>query len=261
MEYVIFQILIPFTLSALVVIIVMYIAETYGSKIGGILGTLPSTIVVAFVFISISKGILFASEAAAVVPAELGINVIFLFVFAVLIHKSTVMAFTVSFMTWIVLSALLLIFQITNIFVSIIIYLICVFSAFFYLEKKLMIHSISKVTIHYTPKKIMFRGILAGIVIAIAVLLSNVGSIISGIFSVFPAILSSTMLISVHEHGPDFTAGIAKSMILGLSSVTSYATIIHFLYPIYGIIVGSIIAYGFSFCVTLCIFFVREKMK
>ena len=106
----------------------------------------------------------------------------------------------------------------------------------------------------------MFRGVLAGIVIAIAVVLSNVGSIISGIFSVFPAILSSTMLISVREHGPDFASGIAKSMMLGLSSVATYAMLVTVLYPVYGILYGSLIAYGFSFCVTLCIFIVRNKI-
>ena len=68
--------------------------------------------------------------------------------------------------------------------------------------------------------------------IAIAVYLSNINSVLSGIFSVFPAILSSTMLISVKEHGPNFTSGLAKSMIIGISSVLTYATMIHFLYPL-----------------------------
>lgn len=260
MDPLLFQIIIPFFLSAIVVVLVMFIAEKFGSKVGGILGTLPSTIVVAFVFIGLSEGTQFASEAASVVPAELGINVIFLFVFALLVHRSTALAFGLTFLIWTILSSLLVIFHINSIGISILIYLVCVIGAFFYLEKKQKIHSRPKVAIHYTAKKIMLRGILAGIVIAIAVVLSNVGTIISGIFSVFPAILSSTMLISVREHGPDFAAGIAKSMMLGLSSVATYATLINLLYPIYGIFYSSLIAYGVSFCVTFSIFIIRNKM-
>jgi len=260
MNSLIFQVFIPFILSALVVIIVMYIAENYGSKAGGILGTIPSTIVVAFVFIAYSKGTNFASDAAAVVPAELSINVIFLFVFSLLVHRSTILAFIVTFIVWGFLSSLLVVFQMDYIVVSILLYLSSVLIVFLFLEKIVKIRSIGKVKIHYTTKKIIFRGFLAGIVIVIAVLLSNVGSIISGIFSVFPAILSSTMLISVKEHGPDFAAGMAKSMVLGLSSVATYATVIHLLYPSYGIIVGSIIAFVISFFVTICIFFLRKKI-
>jgi len=260
MNSLLFQVFIPFILSALVVIIVMYIAENYGSKAGGILGTIPSTIVVAFVFIAYSKGTYFASDAAAVVPAELSVNVIFLFVFSLLVHRSTILAFIVTFIVWATLSSLLVIFQMDNIVVSILLYLSSVLIVFLFLEKIVKIPSIGKVKIHYTAQKIIIRGFLAGIVIVIAVFLSNVSSIISGIFSVFPAILSSTMIISVKEHGPDFAAGMAKSMVLGLSSVATYATLIHLFYPIYGIIVGSIIAYVISFFVTICIFFVRKKI-
>ena len=91
------QIIIPFFLSAFVVIIVTYIAENYGTKAGGILGTLPSTIIIAFVFIALSEDLVFASNAASVVPAELGINVIFLFIFAILVKRSVVLAFVRGF--------------------------------------------------------------------------------------------------------------------------------------------------------------------
>ena len=40
-----YHMIIPFLLSAFIVIIVTIIAERYGTKKGGIIGTLPSTIV------------------------------------------------------------------------------------------------------------------------------------------------------------------------------------------------------------------------
>ncbi|MFW6121031.1 MAG: hypothetical protein ACOC80_09070 [Petrotogales bacterium] len=256
-----FQAVIPFFLSAFIVILIMFIAERYGTKIGGILGTLPSTIVIAFLFISLNKGVDFASQSVAVVPAELGINLVFLFLFSLLAHRSLHVAFAVSLAIWALLSSVLLILDITNIFVSLGIYIATFSFIFTYLECFKKIPSLGNVIVHYTPMKIALRGVLAGTVIAISVTLSNIGAVISGIFSVFPAILSSTMLISVREHGPNFAAGMAKSMILGISSVLSYATAIHFLYPSYGIIWGSICAYGISLILTLVIFKLRDKIR
>ncbi|MCK5112089.1 MAG: hypothetical protein KAQ84_00975 [Thermoplasmatales archaeon] len=256
-----FQAVIPFVLSAFIVILIMFIAERYGTKIGGIFGTLPSTIVIAFLFISLNKGIDFASQSVAVVPAELGINLIFLFLFSLLVHRSIYVAFAGSLTMWALLSSLLFFLNITNIFASLAIFIVSLGFTFTFLERFKKVPSIDRVVVHYTPMKIALRGLIAGTVIAIAVLLSNVGAVLSGIFSVFPAILSSTMLISVKEHGPDFAVGLAKSMVFGIPSVLSYATAIHFLYPVYGIIWGSICAYGISLVVTLALFKLRVKIR
>ena len=258
---VISQTVLSFFLSAILVIIITVIAEKYGTKVGGILGTLPSTIVVAFIFFSINKGLFFASDAAAVIPAELGINLLFLCIFAILVFYSIYLAFALSFVIWGFCSFLLIVLDFSNIYLSSLIYVILLLFTFIILEYVKKIPSKSKVSVRYTPLKIMFRGILAGVVIALAVYLSNVGSVISGIFSVFPAILTSTMLICYKEHGPNFAAGMAKSMIFGISSVAVYATSIHFLYPEIGLVYGSIISYIISIFTTIIIFKLKNKIK
>ena len=255
------QVVLPFTLSAIIVVLIMYIAERYGTKIGGIFGTLPSTIVIAFIFIALNQNVDFAAKSAAVVPAELGINVIFLLLFALLVHRSIYVAFFGSLTIWIILSLLLFIFNLENIFISISIYIIIIIITIIVLERVKKIPSSGNVTVHYNLSKIALRGILAGTVISIAVILSNVGAIISGIFSVFPAILSSTMIISFREHGPKFAAGMAKSMTIGISSVAVYAAAIHFLFPVYNIYIGTFAAYIVSIVVTLTIFKLRDKIR
>ena len=261
MDSIFIQVLFPFIFSFLIVIIITIIAEKFGTKVGGIFGTLPSTIVVAYIFISLNKGLVFASKSVAIIPAELGVNIIFLLFFAIFVYRSTIVAFTISFASWTFLSLILYMSQITDIVISIEIYVVILVLSFLFLEYHKKIPSSEKVDIHYTTKKIIFRGILAGIIISISVILSNIGEVISGIFSVFPAILSSTMLIFVREHGPKFTAGMAKSMIIGISSVCTYAIAIHFLYPKYGLILGTLIAYLISLGVTLILFVFREKIR
>jgi uncharacterized membrane protein (GlpM family) len=255
------QIVLPFIFSALIVILITIIAEKYGTKIGGIIGTLPSTIIIAYVFIALNQGIIFASDSVAVVPAEMGVNLVFICIFAILAYNSTAVAFFGSFFIWIILSGLLLFLNMHNIYLSILLFIVSMFFTFIVLEKKYKIKSQGKKIVHYTPMKILFRGILTGLIITISVLLSNIGEVLSGIFTVFPAILSSTMYITVKEHGPNFSAGIAKSMIFGSPSVMSYATSVHFLYPIYGIFWGSIFAFIISIIISLIIFKLRNKIS
>lgn len=255
------QTIVPFFLSAFIVIAITIIAEKYGTKVGGIIGTLPSTIIIAFIFISLNKGITFASKAVAVVPAEMAINLFFLIIFSILAFKSLFIALTGSFTVWTILSAILYLLNISNIYLSLILYISSLIATFLILEKIIKIKSTGKVKVHYTTKKILFRGVLAGIVITTAVVLSNIGEVISGIFSIFPAIFTSTMIITYKEHGPDFSSSMAKSMIFGSPSVMSYCVSIHFLYPLYGIIIGTIISLIISIILTTTIMTLRRKIS
>lgn len=261
MNDVLFQIVFPFILSAFVVIIITVIAELYGTKIGGIIGTLPSTIVIAFIFIAINKGVNFASKSVIVVPAEMGINLFIIFMFSILVHKSLIKALTGSFAIWASLSSMIYFLRIENIFFSLVIYAISFIFTFFVLEKIINVGSLGKVKVNYSTKKIALRGILTGTIVTISVLLSNIDEVLSGIFSVFPAIFASTMIITAMEHGPDFASALTKSMIFGSVSVMSYAVLIHFLYPIYGIITGSMIAFIISVFLSLIVLLFRGKIR
>lgn len=255
-----FQMILPFILSAIIVIIITIIAEKYGTKVGGILGTLPSTIIIAFIFIALNKGTLFASRTAAVVPAEMGINLIFLFMFTILVHKSTTFALIGSLTIWILLSVLLFLTSLENMLISIIIYIISLITTFLILEKIKKIQSLGNVKVHYTPKKIILRGITAGVVITIAVFLSNIDPTLSGIFSIFPAIFISTMLITVKEHGAEFSGAMAKSMIFGSQSVMTYVIAVYFLYPKFGILFGTIYSFLIAFIMALILLKFRKKI-
>ena len=255
------QVVIPFILSAFIVILITIIAERYGTKIGGIIGTLPSTIIVAFLFIAINRNVYFAAQSAVVVPAEMGINLVFLFILTISAYRSIYIAIAVSLIVWMILSLLLFISNLEDIFISIVIYLVAIVFTFLSLEHIKKIPSIGSMIVHYTLKKIILRGLLAGIVIAIAVFLSNISSSLSGIFSVFPVIFLSTTLIALREHGPSFAGGMAKSMIFGSLSVMSYAVMIYFLYPVYDIFLGTILACIISIIITVILLKLSGKIR
>jgi len=262
MEYsLLYHTIIPFALSALIVSLVTIIAEKYGTKTGGVMGTLPSTIIIAFLFIALDKGVQFASDSVVVVPAEMGFNLIFLLTFTLLSQRKLHIALTGSLLGWTVLSIVIYYSNMTSIVVSLAVYLVCFLFAFLTLDKKKKITAQNPIKVHYTPLKLLGRSLIAGIVIAIAVTFSNLGTMLSGIFSVFPAIFLSTMLISLREHGPQFTGAMAKGMIYGSPSVVSYAVGVHFFYPLVGILLGTISAFLIAIVATLVLFTFRKKIR
>ncbi|HVQ01699.1 MAG TPA: DUF3147 family protein [Candidatus Thermoplasmatota archaeon] len=255
-----FEFLIPFLTAAATVILITVVAERYGTKTGGILGTLPSTILIAYLFISYNEGIHVATQSVAVVPAEMGANVIFLLLFALFAYRSFALALAVSISIWTMLSLLLLFFNLENLLISFLIFSAGFAIAMLVLEWRKKIKSVGKVQTCYTPLRIILRGLFAGIIIGTAVLLSNVGAVLSGILSAFPVIFLSTMIIAMRMQGPDFAAGMAKSMIFGSPSVVCYALAIYFFYPAYGILIGTIGAYVLSFIVTMILYALSKRL-
>jgi hypothetical protein len=130
------EFLIPFVTAAVAVIIITVIAERYGTKKGGILGTLPSTIMIAYLFIAYNEGITVATQSVAVVPAEMGINVIFLLLFAIFAYRSIALAFAVSLSVWTICSLLLLVSNLENLLASSLIFIVGYLAAMLVLEWK-----------------------------------------------------------------------------------------------------------------------------
>ncbi len=258
MSTILLQSVLPFFLSAIIVIVITLIAERYGTKLGGILGTLPSTIVVAYVFLGLTEGTSFAAESASIVPAEMGINLVLLGLIALLTPKLRYWGVILSVGVWALLTILLVIVNISDIVVSLVIYVSAFVGILFVLNRFTGVRSQDRIKVHYTLIKIVFRGFLAGVIIALAVSLSYLGPVFSGIFSIFPAIFLSTMLIFLYEHGPVFTGGMAKSMIYGSQSVNMYAVGVFLFYPVFGIVVGSVCSYAVALVVTSILLFFRR---
>jgi len=256
-----FEFLIPFIAAAVTVIIITVVAERYGTKKGGILGTLPSTILIAYLFIAYNEGIKVATQAVAVVPAEMGVNVIFLLLFVLFSYRSFTTALMVSLSVWTILSLLLLYFNLENLLISTVIFAAAFLLAIYVLEQRKKTPSVGRVQTCYTPLRIFLRGLFAGVIIGVAVLLSNVGAVLSGILSAFPVIFLSTMIIAMREQGPAFAGAIAKAMVFGSPSVVTYTIAVFFFYPAYGIIIGTIGAYAIAFAVTMALYFLSKRLS
>ena len=88
---------------------------------------------------------------------------------------------------------------------------------------------------------LLVRGTAAGLAIGASVWIASMGlPFISGIISVFPAIFLTTMVSLWLSQGPEVPIGAAGPMMLGSASVSFYAILSIFLFPIMSPWMGAI---------------------
>ena len=145
-------------------------ADRFGTKIGGAISGLPSTVLYCLLFIAWTQSPAVAVEATTILPAVGGVVALFIACYLLLIKKGVLISLLVATMLWFILALLLVSLPFMNILLSLGIY--CGFFGFAYylVTYRTQIPSVSGKKIVYTPLLILFRGIVSGSIVALAVL-------------------------------------------------------------------------------------------
>ncbi len=133
---------------------------------------------------------------------------------------------------------------ITSVVGFVIAWLLC----YYFFEHNFKIKSTVRNKIKYTKKQIVWRALFSGSVIVAVVLLSKIGGpIFGGIGAAFPAVYTSTLVITYHARDIEFTKSIAKSLTLsGMITVFIYSVASRYMFSLYGIYLGTLYAYLIS---------------
>jgi uncharacterized membrane protein (GlpM family) len=223
-------------------------AERYGSKLGGLIGGFPSTVVIALFFIGLTQSPVIAAQATTVMPVAQGLNGIFIITFMFFISRGLGTSMLFALLVWIVQSTLLYLLDIQAFWVSIACWILLLAGCYFVIEKWMRIPSQSKLVISYPPSQLIWRAVFGGMVIAVAVFMGKLGGpLLGGIFGSFPAMFLSTLVITSRTGGADFSRAVGKSLLIsGLVNVPLYEIVVRILYPELGLVVGTIMAILFS---------------
>ena len=230
--------------------------ERWGGLVGGVLGTVPSTIVPAAAGMHLSGNEDQLMESMAVVPLGMLLNALFLAVWVVLPSKMStqrpLIATTVaSLVVWACAGVLLLLVidqmlaaGMSNWAVGGLgLVLLIALAIRFNLEPK----AAPKGSQHVRWPILVGRGSAAAIAIGCAVWLAGQGQpLLAGLAAVFPAIFLTSMVALWLAQGETVPQGAAGPMMLGGVSVAVYALIVMWSIPSYGIFIGSIIAWAGS---------------
>jgi hypothetical protein len=219
-------------------------AERFGSKAGGLIGGLPSTVVIALLFIGYTQSPLVAAQATTVMPLAQGLNGLFILTFIWLSRSGLKLALPGSLMVWFILAGMLYLLDLQRFVISIIGWLILLFSCTILVEKWMKIISRGRQSYSYPPAQLIWRALFGGAVISFAVLMGKLGGpLLGGIFGSFPAMFLSTLVITYRIGGSAYSNPVGKSLLVsGLINVPLYEIMVRYLYPSVGLVVGTIVA-------------------
>lgn len=257
----IIKLVLSFVVGSLWITMGTILAERFGTKAGGLVAGLPSTILVSLLFIAWTQSESVATEATTIIPAVHGINALFVVVYIFLLRFNFWVALTVSLGVWFVLSMSLIAIGFHSFPLALVLYVCLVILTYQIVEKTMYIPSERGRKIRYTLSLVIVRGCFSGAIILLSVVLAKVsGPLVGGVFSVFPTMFVGLLLITYFSHGSSFSAAVMKASIPGAISVVVYATSVRYTYMPLGIWLGTLLSFIVSLFASVCIhrFMVRR---
>jgi len=224
------------------------LAEKLGSKLGGLFTNLPSNILISLIFVSLSNGIHYTIDSVPGIPIGMAINTFFLFVFVLTLKYGLVLSTFVSLGSWLIIAFAASLVHLQNLWFNCLLYVIVTIGCFFVLEKIVKIPSVKKSSKQYTKTQIAIRALFAGTIVSAIIVSSKfLNPFAFGIFSTFPALLLSTMVILVINQDKKFAQATEKILILSSSNIVLYGLAVYFTFESYGIIMGTVISFWAAF--------------
>ncbi len=247
-------ILVAALFAGFVAVLVTVAVEKWGGIVGGILGTLPTTIVPATIGMYLEGGSEDLATSMSLIPFWMLLNALFVGAWVAYPkmrkHVGIKEMTSISLMFWII-TAVVMTFVLSIALDHYSKFLIGITGLFFLIGLGLWMtfnpRNAPRGKNKVSKQVLLVRGLAAATAIGMAVQLSSMGQpIVAGLASVFPAIFLTTMVALWLAQGPDVPTGAAGPLMLGGSSVAVYSLIAPWALPEYGIIFGTIFCWFVS---------------
>lgn len=237
-------------IAGVVAVLATVSVEKLGGRWGGVLATMPTTIVPAsFALWTTTDASTFA-DAMAVVPAGMGANAAFLFLWGWLprLTPSIPALVALTLAGWFTCAILAVATARTVLAAGFSPLILCVGGG-------LLLLAVGVVATRHPqrapagrhavgPLVVLARGVFAAASIFVALQLGrSAGGVVAGVATVFPAIFLTTMVAVRLAQGADVQQGATGPMILGTSCVPIYALTASLCFPNMGPIAGSALAW------------------
>ncbi|MEN6310265.1 MAG: hypothetical protein ABFD80_01860, partial [Acidobacteriota bacterium] len=201
-----------FLIGGLWIALGIALAERRGPKLGGLIIGFPSTVLFSLFFIAWTQSTQAAFQATAVIPAGHAINSVFLLVAVSLLPRGLGMALAAGLGVWFVLAAGLVALKFDDFAAGLLIYAGLLALSYGLLGRALPDGPRQGGPIRPTPALLLGRGALGGSIVALAVFLAKAGGpLIGGVFTVFPAVFTGTLLATFMSQGPAFSAAVMRA--------------------------------------------------
>jgi uncharacterized membrane protein (GlpM family) len=250
-----------FAVGSLWVTVITIIAEKRGSMVGGVLGGLPSTSAFSFFFIAINQSTTSAVEATTVFPLAFGITSAYLFIYAFFTQRGFGKGLIVSLSIWFALSAVIVMLGLRDFVISLVAGTVISILTYIGFTKALRLQNLEGEQKLYRIKDVLFRGVGAGSLVLLSVLLSQLGGpVLGGISAAFPAVFTSTLIILNRSRGTEFSRAMTKPLaICGILTIIPYCVAVRFIYPSLGVWLGTLASYALVLPLAVLSYFLTKK--
>ena len=264
MDAFILQLVASFLVGGFFVALITIIAERFGSKIGGLIGSLPSTSFVALLFIGVTSGIPAAVASAQVFPlALIGVS-IFLGLFFVFSRNGFWFGLVIATGGWLVIAVLVKLLPPVSIWVSAAISLFIGLVVYLFIYYFFDTPSTVGKKIRYSLPQWFSRAVISGVFITLTVFVSKIfGPVIGGILAAYPVAMTLSLIIMKVKKKVEVARALSKSfLVAGPIIFISYGIFVFYFYPIAGLAWGTVIAYLLTALVSIPVYvFIRRKLR
>jgi uncharacterized membrane protein (GlpM family) len=174
MNPVLIRIVLSFAIAGVWIAAATFLGERLGSRKAGLIGNMPSNILISLLFVALTKGPEYAAATTAGVPMGMMIDTVFLAVFIFTLRAGLWVALAASLAAWCVVAMVVLLFLPPLGFAaSIIVYLVVAACLFFLVDAKLGVAKTEKKPVTFSWKIAALRAVFAGSVVAGAVAIAR----------------------------------------------------------------------------------------
>jgi uncharacterized membrane protein (GlpM family) len=146
---------------------------------------------------------------------------------------------------WFAISIVIVTLGIRNFAISLVAGTVISILTYFGFAKVLRLRNLEGEQKLYRMRDILLRGVGAGSLVLLSVLLSQLGgSVLGGIAAAFPAVFTLSLIILNRSRGTEFSRAITKPLaICGILTIIPYCGVVRFLYPSIGVWFGTLVSY------------------
>ncbi len=255
------HLILAFAVGSLWVTVITIVAEKKGSVLGGILGGLPSTSAFSFFFIGINQSSAAAVQATTVFPLAFGVTSAYLFFYAFFAQKGFSRGISVSLFLWFAFSGLIVASGLRDFAFSLVGGVAISVLTYYSFTKKLKLKNLTGEARVYKIGEVVLRGVGAGSLVLISVLLSQIGGpVLGGIAAAFPAVFTSTLIILNRSRGTEFSRAVTKPLVFsGILTIIPFSVAVRYLYPSLGIWLGTLVSYALVVPLAILSYYMTQR--
>lgn len=247
------QLITSFFVGGICATLLSIFAERANKQIAGIIIGLPTTILLSYIFIAWVLGTDSIASVAPTTPLSTGVALIFLLVYLKIARSlcvSKIPLISISLIgglaVWFAIMIPIGRMHFSNLWLSVALQLLICLAGHLILVKAHKVDSKPR-KINYTWPQKIGRAAFTGLVIVTATLLAKlIGPVWGGVFSGFPAVFSSTLVILHLMHDTDFLYHVFYTAPLGHLQCTVFIVAAVYLFPLLGIAGGFVLSYGIT---------------